>query len=158
MAQSSTRRGEENLTTRQIRRAAWVGLIANLGLSGLKLAAGLLEDQQATQDGGDAGLRDAAIIALEVLGGQGKIGLGGGDVGLEKTEGILACGGDAVLVAPEVCPALEELVLEPLDLGHTYFDPGDVMVNRFVVGHNAGNEGAEVARPWPLPPRSPRSW
>ena len=47
--------------------------------------------------------------------------------------------------------ALKELVLEPLDLGHSYFDPGDVMIHRFVVGHKAGDEGAEVARPWPLP-------
>ncbi len=47
--------------------------------------------------------------------------------------------------------ALKELVLGPLDLNHSYFDPGDVMTHRFVVGHNAGDEGAEVARPWPLP-------
>jgi len=47
--------------------------------------------------------------------------------------------------------ALKELVLEPLGLQNSYFDPGEVMTHRFVVGHDAGEEGARVARPWPLP-------
>ena len=47
--------------------------------------------------------------------------------------------------------ALKELVLEPLDLEQTFFDPGDVMTRRFAVGHNVTDEGAQVARPWPLP-------
>jgi len=47
--------------------------------------------------------------------------------------------------------ALKELVLEPLGLNHSYFDPGDVMTHRFVVGHNVSDEGPQVARPWPLP-------
>jgi CubicO group peptidase (beta-lactamase class C family) len=47
--------------------------------------------------------------------------------------------------------ALRELVLEPLDLQHSFFDPGDVMTYRFAVGHNIGDEGAMVAKPWPLP-------
>jgi CubicO group peptidase (beta-lactamase class C family) len=47
--------------------------------------------------------------------------------------------------------ALKELVLEPLGLEHTYFDPGDVMTHRFVVGHFVSGGGAQVARPWPLP-------
>ncbi len=45
--------------------------------------------------------------------------------------------------------ALKELVLGPLDLNHSYFDPGDVMTHRFVVGHNAGDEGPR----WPGPGR-----
>jgi len=47
--------------------------------------------------------------------------------------------------------ALKELLLEPLDLEQIFFDPGDVMTYRFAVGHRIGDEGAEVARPWPLP-------
>jgi CubicO group peptidase (beta-lactamase class C family) len=47
--------------------------------------------------------------------------------------------------------ALRELVLEPLGLEQIFFDPGDLMTYRFAVGHNAGEEGAQVARPWPLP-------
>jgi CubicO group peptidase (beta-lactamase class C family) len=47
--------------------------------------------------------------------------------------------------------ALEELVFEPLDLQHAFFDPGDVMTYRFSVGHSVTGEGTQVARPWPVP-------
>jgi len=47
--------------------------------------------------------------------------------------------------------ALKELVLEPLGLQNSYFDAGDLMTYRFVVGHNVTEAGAQVARPWPLP-------
>jgi CubicO group peptidase (beta-lactamase class C family) len=46
--------------------------------------------------------------------------------------------------------ALKELILEPLGLEHAYLDPGQVITHRFAVGHNTGEEGARVARPWPL--------
>ncbi len=46
--------------------------------------------------------------------------------------------------------ALKDLVLEPLGLEHSFLEPGDVMTHRFVVGHTLGDDGAEVARPWPL--------
>jgi precorrin-2 dehydrogenase/sirohydrochlorin ferrochelatase len=51
-------------------------------------------------------------IACLRLKGRSCLVVGGGDVGLEKTEGILACGGDAVLIAPEACPALQGLAEE----------------------------------------------
>jgi siroheme synthase-like protein len=38
--------------------------------------------------------------------------VGGGDVGLEKVEGLLACDGDVTLVAPEAHPELVQLALE----------------------------------------------
>jgi siroheme synthase-like protein len=38
--------------------------------------------------------------------------VGGGDVGLEKVEGLLACDGDVTLVAPEAIPQLQELAAE----------------------------------------------
>jgi len=48
--------------------------------------------------------------------------------------------------------ALKELVLDPLNLEHSFLNPGDVMTYRFVVGHNkTDEEGLQVARPWPLP-------
>ncbi len=47
--------------------------------------------------------------------------------------------------------ALKELVLEPLGLKNSYFDPGDVITHRFAVGHNVTEEDTQVARPWPLP-------
>lgn len=47
--------------------------------------------------------------------------------------------------------ALKDLVLDPLGLNNCYFDPGDVMLSRFAVGHEIENGRARVARPWPLP-------
>jgi siroheme synthase-like protein len=38
--------------------------------------------------------------------------IGGGDVGLEKVEGLLACDGDVTLVAPEAVAPLRELASE----------------------------------------------
>ncbi len=38
--------------------------------------------------------------------------VGGGEIGLEKVEGLLACGGDVVLVAPEAVPELAEYARE----------------------------------------------
>ena len=46
--------------------------------------------------------------------------------------------------------ALRELVLGPLGLERTFFDAGEVLTHRFVVGHDVGEAGPEVARPWPL--------
>jgi siroheme synthase-like protein len=51
-------------------------------------------------------------IACRKLKGRDCLVVGGGEVGLEKTEGILACGGNAVLVAPEACGPLCELAEE----------------------------------------------
>jgi precorrin-2 dehydrogenase/sirohydrochlorin ferrochelatase len=51
-------------------------------------------------------------IACLRLKGRSCLVIGGGDVGLEKTEGILACGGDVVLIAPEVHPELEQMAGE----------------------------------------------
>ncbi|HEY8638833.1 MAG TPA: bifunctional precorrin-2 dehydrogenase/sirohydrochlorin ferrochelatase [Solirubrobacteraceae bacterium] len=51
-------------------------------------------------------------IACLRLTGRRCLVVGGGDVGLEKVEGLLACDGDVVLVAPEVHPELEQLALE----------------------------------------------
>jgi precorrin-2 dehydrogenase/sirohydrochlorin ferrochelatase len=51
-------------------------------------------------------------IACLKLTGRRCLVVGGGDVGLEKVEGLLACDGDVVLVAPDAHPALEELAAE----------------------------------------------
>jgi CubicO group peptidase (beta-lactamase class C family) len=53
--------------------------------------------------------------------------------------------------------ALSERVLEPLGLGHSYFEAADVISHRFAVGHHLGDRGlkaargSKVARPWALP-------
>ena len=51
-------------------------------------------------------------IACLRLSGRTSLVVGGGNIGLEKVEGLLACGGDVVLVAPEAHPALQELAAE----------------------------------------------
>src|SRR5215218_4386160 len=51
-------------------------------------------------------------IACLRLSGRRCLVVGGGEVGLEKVEGLLACDGDVTLVSPEAVPELEELAAE----------------------------------------------
>ncbi len=51
-------------------------------------------------------------IACLRLKGRRCVVVGGGDIGLEKVEGLLACDADVTLVAPEAHPALRELAQE----------------------------------------------
>jgi precorrin-2 dehydrogenase/sirohydrochlorin ferrochelatase len=51
-------------------------------------------------------------IACLRLEGRRCLVVGGGEVGLEKVEGLLACGADVTLVAPEGGPELEQLARE----------------------------------------------
>ena len=51
-------------------------------------------------------------IACLRLNGRRCLVVGGGDIGLEKVEGLLACAADVTLVAPEAHPALADLARE----------------------------------------------
>ena len=51
-------------------------------------------------------------IACLRLSGRRCVVVGGGDVGLEKVEGLLACDADVTLIAPEAHPELVQLALE----------------------------------------------
>ena len=51
-------------------------------------------------------------IACVRLAGRRCVVVGGGEVGLEKVEGLLACDGEVTLVAPEAVPELRELAEE----------------------------------------------
>lgn len=51
-------------------------------------------------------------IACLKLTGRRCVVIGGGEVGLEKVEGLLACGGDVTLIAPLADPELERLAAE----------------------------------------------
>jgi siroheme synthase-like protein len=51
-------------------------------------------------------------IACLRLSGRRCLVVGGGEVGLEKVEGLLACDADVTLVAPEAEPALQEYARE----------------------------------------------
>ncbi len=51
-------------------------------------------------------------IACLKLSGRKCLVVGGGDIGLEKVEGLLACGGSVTLLAPEAHPELQALAEE----------------------------------------------
>src|SRR6059036_4264265 len=51
-------------------------------------------------------------IACLKLKGRRCVVVGGGEIGLEKAEGLLACDGDVTLVAPDAVEPLRELVAE----------------------------------------------
>ncbi len=51
-------------------------------------------------------------IACLKLSGRRCLVIGGGEIGLEKVEGLLACGGDVTLMAPTAVPELEALAAE----------------------------------------------
>jgi precorrin-2 dehydrogenase / sirohydrochlorin ferrochelatase len=51
-------------------------------------------------------------IACLRLSGRRCVVIGGGEVGLEKVEGLLVCDGDVTLIAPEAHPELAQLALE----------------------------------------------
>jgi precorrin-2 dehydrogenase / sirohydrochlorin ferrochelatase len=60
-----------------------------------------------------AGLLETPLyIACLRLGGRPCVVVGGGEVGLEKVEGLLACDGEVTLVAPEALRELGELARE----------------------------------------------
>ncbi len=66
-------------------------------------------------------------IACLRLKGRRCLVVGGGDVGLEKVEGLLACDADVTLVAPEAHPALAELADEgSIRWERRRFAPGDL--------------------------------
>src|SRR5881409_3154532 len=51
-------------------------------------------------------------IACLKLKGRRALVVGGGDIGLEKVEGLLACDGDVTLISPLAHPDLEALAAE----------------------------------------------
>src|SRR5712671_6822182 len=66
-------------------------------------------------------------IACLRLSGRRCLVVGGGDVALEKVEGLLACEGDVTLVAPEAHPALVQLALEgSIRWVQRPYDPADL--------------------------------
>ena len=66
-------------------------------------------------------------IACLKLSGRRCLVVGGGDIGLEKVEGLLAADGDVTLVAPDAIPALESLAAEgSIAWERRAYDPGDL--------------------------------
>jgi len=46
--------------------------------------------------------------------------------------------------------AMQEMLLDPLEMGHTYLLPWDLMTHRFAVGHSETEGSAAVTRPWSI--------
>jgi precorrin-2 dehydrogenase / sirohydrochlorin ferrochelatase len=66
-------------------------------------------------------------IACLKLGGRRCVVIGGGEIGLEKVEGLLACAGDVVLIAPDAVPELQELAAEgSIEWVRRDYEPGDL--------------------------------
>ena len=65
-------------------------------------------DQSCVQDM----LETPFYMACLRLKGRRCVVVGGGDVGLEKVEGLLACDGDVILIAPDAHPELVQLAME----------------------------------------------
>jgi siroheme synthase-like protein len=66
-------------------------------------------------------------IACLRLSGRRCLVVGGGSVGLEKIEGLLACDGDVVLVAPDACEEVRALAAEgSITWERREFEPADV--------------------------------
>jgi precorrin-2 dehydrogenase/sirohydrochlorin ferrochelatase len=66
-------------------------------------------------------------IACLKLTGRRCVVVGGGEIGLEKVEGLLACDGRVVLIAPEAEPALQRLADErSIEWIRREYRPGDL--------------------------------
>ena len=66
-------------------------------------------------------------IACLRLTGRRCVVVGGGEIGLEKVEGLLACDGRVVLVAPDAVPELESLASEgSIEWVRREYRPGDL--------------------------------
>jgi precorrin-2 dehydrogenase / sirohydrochlorin ferrochelatase len=75
----------------------------------------------------DGMLETPFYIACLRLTGRRCVVIGGGEVGLEKVEGLLACDGRVVLIAPEAVPELQELAAESsIEWERRTFAPSDL--------------------------------
>ena len=79
-------------------------------------------------------LETPLYIACLKLSGRRCVVIGGGDVGLEKVEGVLACEGEVALIAPEAVPALQQ-----------YAEEGSIEWLRRPYGGRSDLEGAFLA-------------
>jgi precorrin-2 dehydrogenase / sirohydrochlorin ferrochelatase len=72
-------------------------------------------------------LETPLYIACLRLSGRDCLVVGGGEIGLEKVEGLLACDGRVTLVAPDAVPELRELATEgSIAWERREFEPADL--------------------------------
>ncbi|MFN8174937.1 MAG: bifunctional precorrin-2 dehydrogenase/sirohydrochlorin ferrochelatase [Solirubrobacteraceae bacterium] len=80
-------------------------------------------------------------IACLKLSGRSCLVAGGGEVGLEKVEGLLACDGDVVVVAPEAEPEIERLAAEgSLRWERRRYEPADLEARFMVIAATSDSE------------------
>ncbi len=80
-------------------------------------------------------------IACLRLKGRRCVVVGGGEIGLEKVEGLLACDAAVTLVAPRAHPALVELALEnSICWEQREFTPGDLEGSLIVIAATADTD------------------
>jgi precorrin-2 dehydrogenase/sirohydrochlorin ferrochelatase len=80
-------------------------------------------------------------IACLRLRGRRCLVVGGGEIGLEKVEGLLACDGDVVLVAPEAEPELQRLADEgSIRWERRAYEPGDLEGSFLVIAATDDSE------------------
>src|SRR6478672_8672007 len=73
-------------------------------------------------------------IACLKLTGRRVVVVGGGEIGLEKVEGLLACDGRVVLIAPEAEPELQKLAQEgSIEWLRREYEPGDLEATFMVI-------------------------
>ena len=82
-------------------------------------------------------------IACLKLTGRKCLVVGGGDIGLEKIDGLLACDADVVLIAPDACEAVQEYAAEgSIDwIRRQYAGPADLEGKFMVI---AATDDSEV--------------
>jgi precorrin-2 dehydrogenase / sirohydrochlorin ferrochelatase len=90
-------------------------------------------------------LETPLYIACLRLGGRPALVVGGGEVGLEKVEGLLVCDAEVTLVAPEAVPELRELADEgSIRWERRAFQPSD-LDGRFLAIAATSNTEVNIA-------------
>ncbi len=80
-------------------------------------------------------------IACLKLSGRRSLVVGGGDIGLEKVEGLLACDGDVTLVAPDAVQPLQDLAAEgSIRWERREYRPGDLEGTFMVIAATSDTE------------------
>src|ERR687894_165221 len=84
-------------------------------------------------------------IACLKLSGRRCVVVGGGEVGLEKVEGLLACGGDVTLISPTAVPELERLAAEGSIAGERRSYRREDLEGTFIVIAATGDTDVNIA-------------
>jgi len=100
----------------------------------------------------DTGLGDDALTRFVTRLGELEVLAAPGEV-FSYNNAAFSLAGRVIEVVTEkpVEEAIREIVLQPLGLSNTFFDPDEVMTRRFAVGHIVYPDRVGVVRPWRLP-------